>query len=264
MPINTQLNLSLDDAVTEVLGLLTGLDLAYDPTYDRYRAVTRMINRALRANALEHEWSWYADTVEIATATEGTNVLTMPADLRPRMIRDDAVRLVDTDGIVRVWAYFLPRDALHKYGDRRGLWAAYRGDELLFSRPFFDYEVGWSVQAPVMREPTMFVLPDPPENVDDVVEIVPDATREQPVDFFYPDLIVARAAYMYALTDPIMQPRAQTLEANFKDLMYQLIERDDRMTDSPYSNEFTLPIHSGLGEPGYLGHGHPHSDARSI
>ena len=263
MPINTQLNLTLDDAVTEVLGLLTGLDLAYDPTYDRYRAVTRMINRALRAFALEHEWSYYSDTVEIALATEGTNILTMPPDLRPRMIRDDAVRLVDTNGVVRVWAYFLPRDALHKYGDRRGLWVAYRDNELLFSRPFFDYEVGWSVQAPVMREPTMFVLPDPPEDAADPVQIVPALTRNQPVDFFYPDLIVARAAYMYALTDPIMQPRAQTLEANYKDLMYQLIERDDRMTDSPYENEITLPIQSGLSGHSYNGHGHPHADARS-
>lgn len=263
MTINTQLNLTLDDAVTEVLGLLTGLDLAYDPTYDRYRTVTRMLNRALRANALEHEWSYYADTVEIATAVEGVNILTMPVDLRPRIQKDDAVRLVDADGVVRVWAYFLPRESLHKYGDRLGLWVASRGDELMFSRPFFAGEDGWSVQAPVMREPTMFDLPLPPEDPEDPVLDVDPAVRDQPVDFSYPDLIVARAAYMYSLTDPVMQPRAQTLEANFKDLLYQVIERDDRMTDSPYENEFTVPVQAGINDYRPWSHGHPHADARS-
>lgn len=263
MTINSQLTLTLDEAVVEVLGLLTGLDLTYDPTYDRYRAVTRMLNRALRANALEHEWSYYADTVEVATAVEGDTRVTMPADLRPRIQRDDAVRLVDADGVVRTWAYFLPREAIHKYGDRLGLWVAYRGDELLFSRPFFSGEAGLSVQCPVMREPTVFELPPPPETADDPIDEVPAEVRTQAIDFFYPDLIVARAAYMYSLTDPVMQPRAQTLEANFKDLMYQVIERDDRNTDSPYENDFTVPVRSGLRDFVPYDQGHPHSDARS-
>ena len=53
--MNANVDLTLDEAVGEVLGLLTGMELAYDPQFDRYRTVTRFLNRALRQNALEHE-----------------------------------------------------------------------------------------------------------------------------------------------------------------------------------------------------------------
>ena len=55
----------------------------------------------------------------------------------------------------------------------------------------------------------------------------------------------------------------QTLEAKYKDLMYQLVERDDRITDQPYLNEILVPIsNSVLGGSSPLRHGHPHADER--
>jgi hypothetical protein len=264
--VNPELNFTLDDAVAEVLGLLTGMDLTYVPELDRYRAITRCLNRALRANALEKEWSWYNDTVSVGTVVEGATTATLPVTQRPRITSDDAVRLVenvDGEDLVRVWAYFLPRDALHKYGGRGGgLWVASRRDTLMFSRPFYSHEAGWDIQVPVMREPEMFRLPDPPEDDMTPVTPVPAEVRDQPIDFAYPDIIVARAAFMYAQTDPVMQPRVQTLEAQYKDLMYQAIERDDRSTDSPFLNEFFVPVQNGLSSSGLLPHGHPHSDER--
>lgn len=251
---NPNTALTLDDAVQEVLGLLTGLDLTYDPQLDRYRTITRQLNRALRANALEHEWSYYASTQSLGPAVAGISAMTIPATVRPRVTNDDAVRLVDDLDQIRVWAYFLPRDALHKYGGREGLWVANVRSTLLFSRQFAEYEAGWDVQLPVMREPTLFELPA-------TGVTVPQAVRDQEVDFWYPDVITLRAAYYYASTDPVMQPRAQTLEAQYKDLMYQIIERDDRNTDAPYLNEFFVPVQNGLF-PDALPHTHPHADER--
>ena len=40
--------------------------------------------------------------------------------------------------------------------------------------------------------------------------------------------------------------RSQTLEEGYKNLMYQIIERDTNHTDTPYQNTFSLPIESGL------------------
>lgn len=259
--INPELTFTLDDGVQEVLGLLTGLDMTYDPTFDRYRVIGRMLNRALRANALEHEWSYYNDTISLGAWAEDQTTVTLSNEVRPRIIGDDAVRMVDEDDVVRTWAYFLPRDALHKYGHRAGLWCAIRRTTLMFSRPPFPGEVGLDIQVPVMREPTMFVLPPAPEDPNDPLPAVDPLVRDQPIDFCYPDVIVARAAYMYSLTDPVMQPRAQTLEAAYKDLMYQAIERDDRMTDSPYENEFFVPVQGSIyDEPGYAPH--PLADER--
>lgn len=237
---NPEVSLTLAEAVEEVLGLLTGLDLVYDPQHDRFRAVTRALNRALRANALEKEWSYYNDTISAGAAVEGQTTATLTDVQRPRIVNDDAVRLVDADGVIRVWAYFLPRDALHKYGHRLGLWVASRRETLMFSRPIQAVEAGLDIQVPIMREPTMFRLPATPE------EAVDQATLDATIDFAYPDVIVARAAYMIALTDPVMQPRAQTLEANYKDLMYQAIERDDSNTDTPYENDFFVPVQNGI------------------
>jgi hypothetical protein len=240
MTINPEVELTLDDAVAEVLGLLTGLDLTYHPEKDRYRSITRALNRALRANALENEWSYYASTQALGTAQDCTSAIHLPGSLRPRIIDDDAVRLQECDsGRVLRWAYFLPRDALHKYLYRPGLWVSIEGTMLRFSRPFTTEEDGLEIHVPVMREPVMFRLPD-------IGEEVPDHIREQPVDFAYPDLVISRAAYFYAQTDPVMQPRVQTLEMDYKTLMYQLIERDTRHTDAPYQNDFVLPLQNGL------------------
>lgn len=241
--MNTEIQMTLDEGVQEVLGLLTGLDMTYDPTFDRYRVIGRMLNRALRANALEHEWSYYADVISLGSPTLGAKYLDLPDDQqRPRIVADDAVRLVDENGYTLEWAYFLPRDALHKYANRHGLWCAVTRSRVDFSRGFYESETTLDVQLPVMREPEMFDLPPAPEDTADPLPAVDPAIRAQLIDFFYPDVIVARAAYMYALTDPVMQPRAQTLEANYKDLMYQVIERDDRNTDTPLQNNFFVPV----------------------
>ena len=261
--INPELNLTLDDAVAEVLGLLTGLDLDYAPELDRYRAITRQLNRALRLNATEREWSYYAATVSAGVITAGQSQVLLPNTQRPRIINDDAVRLVDPDGNVRTWAYFLPRDALHKYvGRPGGLWVASTRDALVFSRPFYEGEAGWEIHLPVMREPLMFRLPAQPEDPEQPLVTVDPEIRDQPIDFCYPDLITMRAAFLYSQTDPVMQPRVQTLEAQYKDLMYQIIERDDRMTDSPYLNEFFVPVQGSISPVDGLVHGHPHADER--
>jgi hypothetical protein len=253
---NPELTFTLTDAVGEVLGDLTGLDLHYQPEMDRFRAVVRSLNRALRANALEAEWSAYVTTASAGPIVEGSSAVQLPNTLRPRISGDDAVRLVDTEGVTRTWAYFLPRDAIGKYSGRpEGLWAAAVRDQVLFSRPFYAEEEGWTVEIPVMREPTMFRLPPSGETVDQEI-------LDQPVDFTWPDLIVARAAYYYAQTDPVMQPRVQTLEGDYKDLMYQLMERDGANTDSPYLNEFFVPVQNGITGDGFLPHNHPHSDER--
>lgn len=250
--MNPETQTTLDEAVSEVLGLLTGLDLSYDPELDRYRAITRQLNRAIRANALESEWSWYASLLEVGHAVEGEWEIWLPATMRPRIINDDAVRLVDDEGIVQRWAYFLPRDALHKYSDRRGLWCSVVRRTLTFSRPFTDDEEGMTIQVPVMREPVMFRLPDRGKTVSSTI-------RKQLVDFPYPDVCVARAAYYYAQSDPVMQPRAPTLEETYKNLMYQLIERDVAITDTPFQNTFILPLENGLISVD-TAHRHPHAD----
>lgn len=261
--INPEVTFTLDDAVEEVLGLLTGLDLTYNPAYDRYRVVARMLNRALRANALEHEWSFYNSTTSLGTWVEDQTTVALANTLRPRTTGDDAVRMIDADNLVRVWAYFLPRDALHKYGDRTGLWVAVRRTELMFSRPPTpgEVELALDIQVPVMREPAMFDLPAVPEDPNDPLVEIDPLVRTQEIDFCYPDIIVARAAYMYALTDPVMQPRAQTLEANYKDLMYQAIERDDRSTDTPYQNDFFVPVQNSI-YPESRWRPHPLADER--
>lgn len=237
--MNDEVVLTLDDAVAEVLGLLTGLDLTYLPELDRYRAITRALNRALRANALESEWAHYASLLSVGSAAKGIPLYPLPSSKRPRINGDDAVRLVDKDGQVMAWAYFLPRDALHKYRQRDGLWVASYGTTIEFSRPFHEWEQGMEILVPVMREPTMFRLPKSGDTV-------PPGIRKQEMDFAYPDVVVLRAAYYYAQSDPVMQPRVPTLENDYKNLMYQLIERDTNHTDTPFMNEFVLPVVNGL------------------
>lgn len=264
MSNNSEVQLTLDDCVAEILGMLTGLDLTYDPRQDRYRIIVRQLNRALRSMALEKEWSWYSDVVSLGPVVPGESKVWLPSSVRPRIINDDAVRLVDSEDHVLRWAYFLPRDAIAKYTDRNGLWAAVTRNEITFSRAFWRAEEDLDIQLPVMREPIQFRLPDLPENPEEEIPQVPDAIREQLLDFQYPDVVVLRAAFYYAQTDPVMQPRVQTIEAQYKDLMYQIIERDDRNTDSPFLNDFFVPVNNGIAPVGHRGHFHPHSDERRI
>ena len=263
MGANPNVSLTLDDAVAEVLGLLTGLDLTYDPRFDRYRATTRALNRALRANALENEWSCYASTEDIGEVIPGVTEYALRSSVRPRIIGDDAVRLVDADGVARIWAYFLPRDADHKYSERPGVWATVTRSSLRLTRPITT--PGLRIQVPVMREPKMFELPRPASGPEaPPAEELPDHVRDQLLDFDYPDVVCARAAYFIAQSDPVLQPRVQTLEADYKNLMYALVERDVRHTDSPYVNDYTVPIASdifGTDSSNWWGD-QPHSDGR--
>lgn len=260
---NPDVALSLDDCVEEVLGQLTGMELRYDPNMDRYRAITRQLNRALRANALEREWSFYSTIEEVGVAHAGVQDVELRATVRPRIINDDSVRLCHpTTGAPVVWAYFLPRDAGEKYGSRRGLWVSVTRQSLHFSRPFQLQEQGLSIQVPVMREPRMFRLPEQPEDDAGTITPVPQEIRDQLLDFDYPDLIVARAAYYYASTDPVMQPRAQTLKEEYTQLFYSLNERDDRNTDHPFMNDYNVPIQSDINGVGYWPSHQPHADER--
>jgi hypothetical protein len=260
--MNPDVAVTLDEAVQEILSTLTGLDISYRPELDRYRAVTRHLNKALRLTALDSEWSYYSSVENVGTAVLGDTEVSLRSTLRPRIINDDAVRLVDDKGVPRVWAYFLPRDSLHKYnGRRQGLWCAHTKSTLLFSRALGYAEEGLTIQVPVMREPRMFRLPTLPEDTNEPVPTVPQDVREQILDFDYPDLVLARAAFLYAQSDPVAQPRVQTLEDQYKTMMYALVERDERNTDSAYQNDFFVPMDGDLfGQTGH--HSHPHSAER--
>ena len=87
---NPDVAMTLDEAVEEVLGLLTGLEVAYDPQYDRYRAIARTLNRALRANALEHEWSYYSSIENVGLAHAGDTDVALRSSIRLRKIGDDS------------------------------------------------------------------------------------------------------------------------------------------------------------------------------
>jgi hypothetical protein len=252
--MSTEVRMTLDEAVAEVLGLLTGIDLTYEPEYDRYRAVTRQLNRALRGNALEQDWSYYSTVEDLGLVAEGDQEFEIDPQNRARILDDDAVRLVAPDGKPLIWAYILPRDSLHKYASRRGLWCAIIRKTVRLSRPITKGEADaqLSVHVPVMREPVMFRLPPADEDVD-------DAIRSQLIDYDYPDVVIARAAWLYAQADPVMQPRAQTLEANYKNMMYSLIERDTDHTDSAYLNEVIVPVQSTVRDERVGSHLHPHA-----
>jgi hypothetical protein len=260
--VSSETQTTLEDAVAEILGMLTGLDVTYDPSHDRFRSVVRQLNRALRLNSLEKEWSWYSSTTSLGPVVAGEREVFIPSSLRPRIINDDAVRLCNAEGRPLRWAYFLPRDALHKYDGRGGLWASVTRQTLSFSRPFHSGEEGLDIQLPVMREPRMFRLPELPADPNTGTPAPSEAVLNQLVDFQYPDVVVMRAAFLYAQTDPVLQPRVQTIEAQYKDLMYQVIERDERNTDSPMLNEFVLPIQGDISPGPFGGHRHPHADVR--
>ena len=263
MAINEEVTFTLREAVAEVLGKLTGLELQYDPDLNRFQAIARQINAALRSVATEKEWSYYSDTLNIGAAGGGAQEMALPANVRPRIINDDSVRLIrDCDDAPLRWAYVLPRDAIHKYRWMDGLWVSYTRSTIMFSRPLSEAEGACNVVLPVMREPIMFRIPVQPEDPEEDLIPVPEDVLEQEVDFPYPDLVILKAAFFYAQSDPVMQPRVQTLEAQYKDIMYQLIERDERNTDSPFTNDFVLPIHSGIDSAPGGYHLHPHADSR--
>lgn len=259
---NPEISMTLREAVDEVLGALTGMDLMYEPEQDRFQAITRALNKALRLNALEKEWSYYSGEHNVGTTDAGIRSFWMSNTVRPRMVGDDSVRLVDPDSesVIR-WAYFLPRDALPKYEYRSGLWCAVTRKEIRFSRPLWESEANLDIVVVGMREPLQFRLPAQPTDPDEPLVPVPEEVLNQEVDFSYPDVIIMRAMYLYAQADPVMQPRAQTIEAQYKDLMYQAIERDDRNTDSPYMNEWFVPVQAGIHSSPSI-HGHPHADER--
>lgn len=239
--IHPYVNLTLQDAVRDVLVLLTGQALQYDPEMDRFRVIASFLNRALKSNALEANWSYYSDVVTVdLTGLAGDQTFDIDStQFRFRVINDDSVRFL-SDGIPVAWAYFLPRDALHKYRNRAGLWCSYTRNTLTLSRPLPDLYDGLVMEIPVMREPNPFRVPDDP------LTPMGQEVLEQEVDFDFPDVIIARAAYLYAQTDPMMQPRVQTLEAEYKDLMYQLLERDTAFTETPYQNEFVVPVQNSI------------------
>lgn len=261
MATNPNLLMSLDEAVAEVLGMLTGLDLQYQPEQDRYYAVVRAINRALRSVARDHQWSFYFDDTVIGTVVAGDQSIQFSLAQRPRQKDDDAVRLVHAaTGHTVEWAYFTPRGSLHKYVDKAGLWCEVVRNTLRFNRPFFKSEEGYEIHAPMMREPDVFTLPQQPEDPNEPLVDVPDALRTQQVDFDYPDLVVLKAAFFYAQSDPVMQPRVQILEDQYKDLMYQLMEQDSDNTELAYSNTFRLPLINGLVPSRHRIIHHPHQD----
>lgn len=255
---NQEVQLTLDEGVAEVLSTLTGLDLQYEAELDRYQSITRMINKALRDTALEAEWACYASTEDVGPAVAGERVVYLRSSLRPRINPDDAVRLV-FEGRPVEWAYFLPRDALSKYDAKGGLRVSIVRNELQFSRPFSTAEDGMTIEVPVQREPIQFRLPAQPADPNADRVPVPQEIRDQLIDFDYPDLVIARACYLYAQTDPLWQPRVQTLEAQYKDRMYQLTARNNQHNDSPYVNRTILPMQGSLYSYPAGSHRHPHA-----
>ena len=242
--INLDVTMTLEEAVRDVLSILTGQELRYDPDMDRFRSITKHLNRALRSMALESEWSYYHAIERLdLTGAEGDTKFLITTDYRFRVISDDAVRILDSEDHPIAWAYFLPRDALHKYRNRGGLWCSVTRNELTLSRPLTtvtDYLTGMTMEIPVQREPIPFRLPDDPTEAADPLVLA------QELDFEFPDVVIARAAWLYAQTDPMMQPRVQTLEEQYKDMMYQLIERDTAFTDTPNQNEILVPVQGDI------------------
>ena len=256
---NIDLQMNLEESVAEVITLLTGVDLQFMPNEDSFHVVTRCLNRAMRAVALEHEWAYYASIENVGVASAGVQDVELGSRIRLRKIGDDAVRLQTMEGVTVRWAYILPLTALHKYRSEPGLWCSVTRSTITFSRPFVKAENGLSIMVPVMREPRMFELPDAGREV-------PERVRQQLIDFDYPDLVLARAAFIYAQADPVLQPRTPALEDQYKDIMYQLVERDENHTDTPYMNDFIIPIENSIRGNSALDfyHMHPHSDRRNV
>ena len=97
-----------------------------------------------------------------------------------------------------------------------------------------------------VRPARMFQIPPVPDDPQEPVDEIPQEIRDQVIDFDFPDVVIARAAWLYAQTDPMMQPRVQTLEEQYKGMMYQLIERDTAFTDAPDQNEIIVPVQNDI------------------
>ena len=91
---NVEVAMTLDEAVAEVMGLLVDNDLELIPELDRYQAITRHLNRAMRQVARETEWSYYSSIENMGVAHHGDRVIELRSSVRPRIINDDAVRPV--------------------------------------------------------------------------------------------------------------------------------------------------------------------------
>ena len=68
---NTDVQMTLEDSVAEVVSLLTGVDLTFRPNEDSFHVMTRCLNRAMRSVALEHEWSYFASEENVGIASTG-------------------------------------------------------------------------------------------------------------------------------------------------------------------------------------------------
>lgn len=244
---NPELQITLDQAVYQIQQRLFGLEQHWKPESPKYYLTVDFLNQALRMVATELEWNYFASTEEVGTCQQGVNRVPLRAAIRPRINIDDSVRLEDNDGVIHTWAHFLPREAIHKSPDRNQLWVAHEKASLQFSRGFRLGEAGLKIMVPVMREPKLFRLPDRPEDPMATEPLpVPIETRRELVDFEWPDLVILKAMYLYAQTDPILQPRVQTLEANYQDLFYALRDREQRNTDAPFMNPFFVPIENDI------------------
>lgn len=257
--MNSELEMTLEEAVAEFYGSLIGQDLQFIPERDKFQIAVRMLNKALRAIAREHEWAYYASTRNLGNPVAGERSIALPSSLRPRIINDDAVRLVNpTTGNAIRWAYFQPREAIHKYPADSQLYAAVMATSLQFSRPFYESEEVLEIHVPVMREPEMFRLPEQPTDPEEPLVTVPQEILDQPVDFDHPDLVVAKAIFFYAQTHPILQPRVMQLEDDFKTILYALQERNDRHTAAPFVNNWDMGIYGSIAD-GHSYHQSPHT-----
>ena len=108
----------------------------------------------------------------------------------------------------------------------------------------------------------MFQLPPQPKLPNQAQPAIPTSLLTQEIDFDYPDLVIAKAAYFYAQSDPVEQPRVQQLDQEYKSLFYALNEQEDRSTDLPFLNEFTVPIQGNIYDTSSWDMHHPHSDER--
>lgn len=244
--------MSLTEAVAEVQHILTGLNLSYDDRYDIFHATVRQLNRSLRHVSLEDEWGWYVEEVNAGLSVEDQTTIELDSTYRARILEGDAVRLVNDDGLPVIWAYYLPRDSLSRHTYRPELRVSVTRNEISFNRPLLASEAGYTIMVPAMREPAQTNIPSSGEKLT-------TAQLNRALDTEYPDMVVAHAAWQMSMSNPVYQPRAQTLEDAYNDLKYALIERNTNHSDSPLRNTFV----PSYGDP-YLSlpHNHPHSDRR--
>lgn len=246
--------LTLSETVDEVVNTLYGLSTRFEPDTDSWHGMALTLRRALKVVATERDWIYYHDTVQVGTVEPDCSVIVVPSRYRVRKTGDDAIRLLDSRGRPVVWAYIIPDDALHKYRALSGLWCSVVRQEIRFSRPFYKAEKGLRVIAPVMREPYLW-----PKLVSG--QALPQDEMDRDIDFHRADMVVMKAAYLYAQTDPLLQPRVPQLEQDYRAVFYQVQEQDTNVTMGAMVNDFQLPIEGDYRFVSGHGYGlHPHSD----